>query len=356
MFSKGFMNHTWTRILVCLLLFALLIPAVGEEPMPTATPIAVEDSEIAPDESDAISSEDADPVQEEGAQLNTQPVLMVTDYAIVEGDTAPGSSFVLEMNIANLSERKSAYNVMATLTIENVSVSLKMGVTNQIYYHEIPPMQSVTARFPMEVYSYCTDENMILTMTMTCRDDAVVDYDFQTMMTPTVDVLRTLQVSSLTVPQFVHRNSSMIISATLTNVEPVTLNNVKMHVVTQYGEEITEVGQLLKEESKNVNCIYRFPEQKTEEVKVYFTYESLYGQAYTTDLETFEVIVYDPAVQDDFASSGKAGIRAILNRLTENTVIPVLDAEIPIPVFAWIAAGVLGYVIVLICVLKRKGR
>ncbi len=330
--------------MVCLLLWMLMLHTANAEmiaEVPTAEPTAQV----------TVSS---DPIQEEGTQLHTGPVLMVTDYSIVEGETVPGSSFVLQMNIANLSEDASAYNVLATLTIENVSVALQAGVTNQMYFHEIPPQQTVSAQFPLEVYSYCAEENMVLSMTMTCYDAAAVHYDFQTMMTPDVDVAHTLQVGSLTVPQFVHRNSSMIISATLTNVEPVTLNHVQMHVVTQYGEQITEVGQLLTGESKTIDCIYRFPEQQTEDVQVYFTYESLYGHKYTTDHRTFEVVVYDPAAQDDFAASGSLSAREIMNRLVQGTVVPGTDMQLPVPVIVWILGGCVGYVVILYCVLRNK--
>ena len=295
-----------------------------------------------------------DPVNENGSQLHTGPVLMVTDYAVIQGETVPGSSFVLQMNIANLSEYAAAYNVMATLTIENTSVALQEGATNQVYSHEIPPMQSVEVQFPLEVYSYCTDENMILTMTMTCVDAYVVQYDFQTMMTPNVDVLRTLHVSSLTVPQFVHRNSSMIISATLANVEPVTLNRIRMHVVTQYGEQITEAGQMLSGESKTVNSIYRFPEHQTEKVQVYFTYENLSGHEFATDLQDFEVVVYDPTVQNDFASDGSLNVRALMERLASDTTIPGTDVQIPLPVIVLILVGCIGYGAVLYFVFRRK--
>jgi len=285
----------------------------------------------------------AQTVNTEGAQLQTGPVLMVTEYSVIEGERGPGSSFVLQMNIANLSEHASAHNVVATLTIENTSVSLQEGVTNQLYFHEILPNQSVSVQFPLEVYSYATEENMILSMTMTCYDDAAVHYDFQTMMTPDIAVERTLAVTSLAVPQFIHRNSSMIISATLNNVELVTLDNIRMHVVTQYGEEVTEVGQLLKEESRTVDCIYRFSEAKTENVKVYFTYESLYGQEFSTEPQTFQVVVYDPVEQEDFASDGKLGVREILNRLVQGIPLPGTDARIPIPAIVFLLIGFGGY-------------
>lgn len=346
MFSKGKVMHSVTRIMACLLLGMFLLPAACAE-MTAETPAAEEVVQTA-------SSSDA--VQEKGRQLGTGPVLMVTDYEIVEGEPVPGSSFVIQMNIANLSEYASAYNVLATLTIENVSVSLQQGVTNQMYFHEILPEQTVSAQFPLEVYSYCAEENMILSMTMTCYDAAAVHYDFQTMMTPDVEVARTLQVGSLTVPQFVHRNSSMIITATLNNVEPVTLNHVRMHVVTQYGEIVTEVGQLLTGQSKTVDCIYRFPQQQTEAVQVYFTYESLYGHKYTSDLQSYEVVVYDPAVQDDFAASDALSVRELMERLVQSTVIPGTDVEIPLPVIAVILAGCVGYAVILYFVLRRKRR
>ena len=237
------------------------------------------------------------------AQLRTGPILMVTDYTVIEGDRSLGSSFVLQMSITNLSEYASAYDVVTTLTIENTSVSLQEGVTNQRYFREIPPLGTAFVQFPMEVYSYCADENMILSMTMSCHDDVPVHYDFQTMMTPYIDVDRTLNVVSVAVPQFVHQNSSMMISATLNNVEAVTLNNIRMHVVTQYGEEITEVGQLLREESKTIDCIYRFPEEKTEDVEVYFTYESLHGQEYSTEPQFFQVVVYGQNAEETLVSS-----------------------------------------------------
>lgn len=302
----------------------------------------------------AVAADDS--VQEEGEQLRTGPVLMVTDYAVVEGETLLGSSFVLQMNIANLSEDSPAHNVLATMTIENTSVSLQEGATNQKYFHEIPPMGTVSVQFPLEVYSYCTEENMILSMTMTCYDDAAVHYDFQTMMTPGIEVRRTLQVGSLAVPLFVHRNTNMTIGATLTNVEPVALNNIRMHVITQYGEQITEVGQLLKGESKTVNSIYRFPEQQTEEVQVYFTYESLYGHEYATDPQTFEVVVYDPAVENSFAASGAWSVEKIVKRLMESTTVSAAGRQIQIPALAWILAGCVGYGVVVYCVLRRKKR
>ena len=59
------------------------------------------------------------------AQLHAGPVLMVTDYEVIEGDRTPGSSFLLEMHIANLSRTAWAYDVVATLTVENLSVSLQ---------------------------------------------------------------------------------------------------------------------------------------------------------------------------------------------------------------------------------------
>ena len=285
----------------------------------------------------------AQTVNPDGTQLRIGPVLMVTDYTVIEGERDPGSSFVLQMNIANLSEETSAHNVVATLTIENVSVSLQEGFTNQLYFHEIAPQETVSVQFPLEVYSYASEENMILSMTMTCYDDAAVHYDFQTMMTPDIDVVRTLDIASLAVPQFVHRNSSMIISATLNNVEQVTLNNIQMHVVTQYGEEVTEVGQLLKEERKTVDCIYRFPEQQTEDVQVYFTYESLYGRKYSTEPQSFQVVVYDPVERDDFSGSGKLSTREILQRLVQGIAIPNTDIRIPIPVFVLVLIGFGGY-------------
>lgn len=285
----------------------------------------------------------AQTVNTNGAQLRTGPVLMVTDYSVIEGERGPGSSFVLQMNIANLSELDSAHNVVATLTIENTSVSLQEGVTNQLYFHEILPGETVSVQFPLEVYSYATEENMILSMTMTCYDDAAVHYDFQTMMTPDIEVARTLAVTSLAVPQFVHRNTSMIISATLNNVELVTLNNIRMYVVTQYGEQVTEVGQLLKEESRTVDCIYRFSEAQTEDVQVYFTYESLYGHEFSTEPQSFQVVVYDPVAQDDFASSGSLSVKQILTRLVQGIPLPNTDTRIPIPAIVFLLIGFGGY-------------
>lgn len=330
--------HWAVRFLVCVMLcaFTLHTASAADNPQPMQ------------------SGDLAQMVQEAGTQLRTGPVLMVTDYSVVSGETVPGSAFVLEMNIANLSEEASAHNVLATLTIENVSVSLQAGATNQIYYHEIPPMQTVKAQFPLEVYSYCTEENMILSMTMTCYDDAAVHYDFQTMMTPDVEVARTLQVGSLTVPPFVHRNSSMIISATLSNAEPVTLNKVRMHVVTQYGEETTEVGQMLTGESKTASCIYRFPEQQTEKVQVYFTYESLYGHQYVTDPQSFEVVVYDPATEEGFASNGGLNVKELMERLVRSTVVPGTDVQLPLPVILLILVGCIGYGVTVYYALRRK--
>lgn len=285
----------------------------------------------------------AETVYEDGTQLRTGPVLMVTEYSVIEGERNPGSSFVLQMNIANLSEQDSAHNVVATLTIENTSVSLQEGVTNQLYFHEILPGETVSVQFPLEVYSYASEENMILSMTMTCYDEAAVHYDFQTMMTPGIDVARTLAVTSLAVPQFVHRNTSMIISATLNNVEQVTLNNIRMHVVTQYGEQVTEVGQLLKEESRTVDCIYRFPEAQTEDVQVYFTYESLYGHDFSTETQSFQVVVYDPVEQDDFSANSKLGVKEILTRLVQGIPLPNTDARIPVPAIVFLLIGFVGY-------------
>lgn len=296
----------------------------------------------------------AEAVNEEGMQLRIGPVLMVTEYSVIEGERGPGSSFILQMNIANLSEHASAHNVVATLTIENTSVSLQEGVTNQMYFHEILPTETVTVQFPLEVYSYATEENMILSMTMTCYDDAAVHYDFQTMMTPDIEVARTLAVTSLAVPQFIHRNSSMIISATLNNVELVTLSNIRMHVVTQYGEQVTEVGQLLKEESRTVDCIYRFSEAQTEDVQVYFTYESLYGQEFSTEPQSFQVVVYDPVAQDDFASSEKLSVREILSRLVQGIPLPDTDVRIPIPAVVFLLIGFAGYGRTLYVALIRK--
>ena len=337
MFSKNVV-----KILMCLLLCLTVCQAACAE-MVTAAPAA-----------QTAQAEEA--VQEEGTQLHTGPVLMVTDYSIVEGETVPGASFVLQMNIANLSEEASAHNVLTTLTIENMSVSLQEGATNQKYFHEILPTETVTVQYPLEVYSHCKEENMILAMTMSCYDDAAVHYDFQTMMTPGVDVMRTLQVNSLTVPPFVHRNSSTIISAALANAEPVTLNHVEMHVVTQYGEQVTEAGQLLNGESKTVNCIFRFPEQQTEKVQVYFTYESLYGHKYTTEPQDFEVVVYDPAAEADFADDGSLNLREHMERLVQGTKLPGTNVQLPLPVFVWILIGCAGYAVLLYCILRPKKR
>ena len=189
---------------------------------------------------------------------------------------------------------------------------------------------------------------------MACHDEAFIHYDFQTMMTPDIDVSRTLNVTSLAVPQFVHQNSNMIISATLYNPEMVTLSNIKMHVVTQYGEEITEVGQLLREESKTVDCIFRFPEQKTEDVEVYFTYESLYGHEFSTEPEPFQVFVYGQTEQDDFGSSGKPGGKEILSRLVRGIPLPNTDVRIPIPAIVLLLIGFGGYGRVLYVALIKK--
>ena len=344
MLSKRHVIQTGKSIMLFLLLGVLMFQTAGAEML----------AEIPPAEPTMQPAVSAAPVEEEGDQLRTGPVLMVTDYSVIEGETVPGSSFVLQMNIANLSEYASAHNVLATLKIENVSVALQEGATNQYFFYEILPMQSMSVQFPLEVYSYCVEENMILSMTMTCYDAAAVHYDFQTMMTPNVDVVRTLQVGSLTVPQFVHRNSSMIVSATLNNIEPVALSNVSMHMVTRYGEQVTQVGQLLSGESKTTNCIYRFPEQQTEEVKIYFTYENLSGHEFSTEPETFEVIVYDPAVEDDFVSSNSLSISEILDHLEQDTLVPGTDMQLPVPVIAVILFGCVGYVVVLYFALRRK--
>ena len=146
----------------------------------------------------------------------------------------------------------------------------------------------------------------------------------------------------------------MIVSATLQNVEQVTLNNVQMHVVTRYGEEITEVGQLLREERKTVDCITRFPEQRTENVQVYFTYESLYGEEFTTETQTFQVVVYDPVEQEGFGDSGKLGIKAIISRLFHGIGIPNTQVKIPIPVILLVLGGLAGYGSVMYVALKKK--
>ena len=287
-------------------------------------------------------------------QLLSGPVLLVTDYTVVEGDRGLGSSFVLKMNIANLSELATAHNVVATLTIENTSVSLQEGYTNQQFFRKIQPGETVSLQFPLEVYSYCAEENMILSVTMACHDDFAVHYDFQTMMTPDIDVARTLQVASLAVPQFVHQNSNMIISATISNPEVVTLNNIRMHVITQYGEEVTEVGKLLREERKTVDCIFRFPEQKTEDVQVYFTYESLYGQEFSTEPESFQVIVYGQGEEGALEGSGELGGKEMLRRLVRGIPLPGTDLKIPIPAVVLLLVGFGGYCRVMYVALRRR--
>lgn len=287
-------------------------------------------------------------------QLLSGPVLMVTDYQVIEGDRSQGSSFILQMNIANLSELATAQNAVATLTINNTSVSLQEGYTNQHFFREIRPGESVSLQFPLEVYSYCAEENMILSVTMACHDGFGVHYDFQTMMTPDIDVPRNLHIASLAVPQFVHQNTNMIISATLSNPELVTLNNIRMHVVTQYGEEITEAGQLLKEERKTVDCIFRFPEQRTEDVQVYFTYESLYGHQYSTEPETFQVVVYGQGEDDEFVSSDELGVKEIFIRLIRGIPVPNTDVRIPIPVIILLLIGFGGYGRVMYMALRTR--
>ena len=287
-------------------------------------------------------------------QLLSGPVLLVTDYAVIEGDRNPGSSFLLKLNIANLSELATAHNVVATLTIENASVSLQEGYTNQQFFRKILPGETVSLQFPLEVYTYCVEENMILSITMACHDDFAVHYDFQTMMSPDIDAVRNLNVASLAVPQFVHQNSNMIISATLSNLEPVTLRNIKMHVITQYGEEVTEAGQLLREERKTVDCIFRFPEQKTEDVQVYFTYESLYGQEFSTEPQSFQVIVYGQGEGEAFEDSGKLGAKEILTRLVRGIPLPNTDVRIPIPVIVLLLVGFGGYGRVMYVTLRKR--
>ncbi len=337
-------------------------------PVPeTVTPVAevVEEStsvpEAAPLETPSVQAQEeelppTEVLEEDGTQLPTGPVLVVQDYQVIQGDTVPGSTFILQMNIVNYSETASAFNVLATLKIENVSVSLREGATNQVYFHEILPGEKVTVEFPLKVYSYCSEENMVLSMTMTCYDANAVHYDFQTMMTPKVDVERTLLVSSLSVPKFIHRNSSMIISATLSNIEPVTLQNIRMHLSTQYGDQVTEVGTMLSGESKTVNSIYRFPEQQAEIVNVYFTYESLSGQQYATQPQEFEVVVYDPTENTDFAAAGRLSTQEILESLSQGIRIPGTGIQLPIPVAALILAGVIGYIVVMYFALRRKRR
>ena len=132
------------------------------------------------------------------------------------------------------------------------------------------------------------------------------------------------------------------------------MNNVKMHVVTRYGEEITEVGQLLREERKTVDAITRFPEQRTEDVKVYFTYESLYGEEFTTEAQSFQVVVYDPVEQEGFGDSGKLGVKAIISRLFHGIGIPGTEVRIPIPVILLVLGGLAGYGRVMYVALKKK--
>ena len=326
MFSKKYMKHICRRILV----IALALMAFWAAGTKTAAATEIE------------------------PQLLSGPVLMVTDYQVIEGDRSQGSSFILQMNIANLSELATAHNAVATLTINNTSVSLQEGYTNQHFFREIRPGESVSLQFPLEVYSYCAEENMILSVTMACHDGFGVHYDFQTMMTPDIDVPRNLHIASLAVPQFVHQNTNMIISATLSNPELVTLNNIRMHVVTQYGEEITEAGQLLKEERKTVDCIFRFPEQRTEDVQVYFTYESLYGHQYSTEPQSFQVAVYGQGEDDEFAASDALGAKEILIRLIRGIPVPGTDVRIPIPVVVLLLVGFGGYGRVMYVALRRR--
>ncbi|MBQ1257321.1 MAG: hypothetical protein IIX93_08620, partial [Clostridia bacterium] len=154
-FSEKLTAKPGKRIWICLFLVLVMLYTSNAETIQESTAAeatyatvseALSAEETLPKSENTLSElvpADPDAVHEEGTQIHIGPLLMVTDYSIIEGDTFPGSSFVLRISIANLSEDSTAYNALATLKIENVSVSLQEGFANQIYFHEIPPLHTV---------------------------------------------------------------------------------------------------------------------------------------------------------------------------------------------------------------------
>lgn len=284
-----------------------------------------------------------------GEQLSTGPILSVTQYQIINGSATVGADFTLRLRIDNLSDEDDAYNVLATLNIENTSVSVKYGETNQRYFDRIQAGSYVYYDIDMKVYSYCTEENMILSVDMACYDEEAVHYDFMTSLTPPVQLNRSLVVSSLSIPQYAQMNAGMVINASLYNPEPVTLTNVEMHVVTAYDEQVIPVGDLLSEENATVDAVCRFSKQNSEQISVYFTYESYAGDQYQTQPLEKLVLIYDPTAE--VRNTADSSLR--LSNLVTRPIISGLPVHIPAGLF--ILLGLVAYVWIFIRVIRKKG-
>ena len=242
------------------------------------------------------------------ALSNADPVIVLTNYELIDGSYETGSTFTLKLTATNCNHYADAYNVIIDVSTEDLSLRLGDGSVSEVYFETIKAGSSVTFEQTFSIEDEYPYQTAMLTYDFKYYDQSAKVYSNQTVITPRVIAACKLNINVLSVAESASIGSRSLVNVRCTNDGAVDISDIKIILDGNIDEsqKTIDLGALKSGEQLMKDCYVNFLEEGKQSLSVAFEYEDTDGNKFTIDKKTYDVEV-NPSqlISVDNNNSGK---------------------------------------------------
>ncbi|MBE5925442.1 MAG: hypothetical protein E7270_00400 [Lachnospiraceae bacterium] len=242
------------------------------------------------------------------------PVIVATEYEIVDGSVEIGQEFTIEVTIQNMNKYATAYNVLVDTASEDLDLRMVNGAVNQHYYPSLAPGETKTFKQTYKLEERYPYNSAMLTFTFYYCDEKGEEYDNRTIITPLVITPCKLNLNVLSVADTATIEERSLVNVRCTNDGINDIENIVMKIEGEIHEnqKIVSLGSLISNEQVMKDCYVNFTKDGTQELIISFEYEDKNGNKFTLEPKTYTVEVNQPSTSSVTKNTNQLTTPAII--------------------------------------------
>ena len=224
----------------------------------------------------------------------SEPKVMVTSYEIVDGKISNGEEFTINVEISNVNQYTTAYNVAVAMISANNNVVMVDEKSNLIYFDVIEAGETKEFTMDLKMLDLENDGLAVVAFMTTCYNKQGNAYSEESRLTLTAEEQAQLEVSAITISKNAVVGANALVSVRYANVGGARLSNIKMKIEgnIEESQKIKELGILEAGSQKYSDYYVTFTEAGEQTLNISFEYQDKLGNIHELNAAEYCLKVY----------------------------------------------------------------
>lgn len=223
--------------------------------------------------------------------FNAKPRIVIDSYQVTEDAIVPGEEFDLQLVLYNPGRVYSANNILLTFTNSVDSISVVYPNSDQLYIERIAPGKKEKVTIRLKASSEIKTETVKFAVNAVYADDETSSNMNEMSISLPVTKSSKFEIQNVSLQEEVYTGAKTRAHITYKNSGSDNFYNVTMHIEGDAldASQQYSLGSLIAGKVSYAEAYIEFTKVGTQSVNIYFTYEDIKGNEYTTEPYISEV-------------------------------------------------------------------